>query len=125
MKLTGIKAMVGKAMAIGLVAGAVALVAPAKAQAQGFGIGVQIGNGYYDGGGRGYYEGERYERQREAWARHEAHEREEQREAWERQERHEQHERAERAEQYNRGGYGYAAPYGYNNGYAQRGYYGR
>lgn len=96
MKLTSIKAMVAKAMAVGLVAGALVLAAPQKAQAQ-VRIGVQFGYppvyayapgyaypsyppDYY--ARRDYYERLRCERerQREAWERHEAWER---REAWE------------------------------------------
>ncbi len=122
MKLSGVKAMVSKVMAVGLVAGAFALVAPVKAEAQQYGIGVQIGPSGYEQGRWNGYEGERYERQREAIERHEA---------WERQRAWEQHERWEHAREYyrgrgydrdddrrdyDRGQYGYAVP---------RGYYGR
>ena len=125
MKLSNVKAIVGKAMTIGLVAGAMALIAPARAHAQQFAIGVQFGHPYpYDAydARRDFYERERFERereamaQREAWARHEAHERHE---AWERQERWEHardFDRGEHARDFDR------APYGYD---AQRGYYGR
>ncbi len=128
MTISGVKAMVGKMIAIGLVAGAVALVAPAKAEAQHFAIGVQFGPSYHDEGRRDYYERERYERERAAIAQHEA---------WERHERWEQHERRERwerAREYGRdrgySGYGDQNGYGYNgqNGYGYNtpnGYYGR
>jgi hypothetical protein len=46
MKLANVKAMVAKVMTIGLLAGAFALVAPAKAQAQAFGFGVEVGPHY-------------------------------------------------------------------------------
>lgn len=123
MKLTGVRAMIGKVMAIGLVAGAFALVAPAKAEAQQYGPGDQIGPGYSDGGQWDGYNGGRYERRREAIA---------QQEAWQRHQAHEQHERWEHAREGGRGydrdgdrGYGqnvYPAPYGYAG---QGGYYGR
>ena len=83
MKLTSVKSMLKKGLAVGLLSGAVALAAPAKAEAQRFAVGVQFGSPYpYYGGD--YYARQRYEeycRQR-AWAQHEALERHE---AWERQ----------------------------------------
>lgn len=117
MKLSGVKSIVGKVMAIGLVAGAVALASPAKAQAQQYGIGPS----YHDADRWDGYGRSRYEREREAIARHEA---------WER------HQRWEHAREYDhdrgrgydrdRAPYGYAAPdgYGYGNN-DQRGYFGR
>jgi hypothetical protein len=87
MKLTSVKSMVMKGVTVGLVAGAVALAAPAKAQAQQFGVGVQFGSpGYGYVAPRDYYARQRYEelcRQRafaaqqayarqQAWERHEA-----------------------------------------------------
>lgn len=129
MKLSGVKAMVGKVMAISLVAGAFALAAPGKAEAQQFGLGERIGPSYNDGGRWDGYDRTRYERQREAIAQHEA---------WERHQAREQHERWEHAREYDRDGDrgydgdgdrgydrgqgGYPAPYGYA---APRGYYGR
>jgi hypothetical protein len=105
MKLTSVKSMLMKGVTVGLVAGAVALAAPAKAQAQQFAVGVQFGSpgyGYVVPGD--YYARQRYEelcRQRafeaqqayarqQAWAQHEA---------WER------HEAFERQEAYGRFGY--------------------
>ena len=85
MKLTSVKSMVIKGVTVGLVAGAVALAAPAKAQQ--FAIGVQFGSPAYGYAAPGdYYARQRYEelrRQRafaaqqayarqQAWARHEA-----------------------------------------------------
>jgi hypothetical protein len=81
-----------KGVTVGLVAGAVALAAPAKAQAQQFAVGVQFGSPVYGyDGPRDYYARQRYEelcRQRafaaqqayarqQAWAQHEAWERHE------------------------------------------------
>jgi hypothetical protein len=43
MKSTSVKAMVAKMMTVGLLAGAVAMVAPAKAQAQQFVVSAQFG----------------------------------------------------------------------------------
>jgi hypothetical protein len=85
MTLTSVKSMLMKGVTVCLVAGAVALAAPAKAQAQEFAVGVQFGSpsyGYYTGD---YYARQRYEelcRQRafeaqQAYARHEAWERHE------------------------------------------------
>ena len=112
MKLTDGKALVGKVMAIGLVAGAMAFAAPARAQAQGFAVGVQFGPAFRYDGRRDVYAQERYERERAEIARQEA---------WQRHEAFEQHERWEQREQQrdfnrDRGAYGYNAP---------RGYYGR
>jgi len=99
MKLTSVKSMVMNSLTIGLVAGAVALAAPAKAQAQQFAVGVQFGSPAYGYDvPRDYYARQRYEelcRQRafeaqQAYARHEA---------WER------HEAFERQEAYGRFGY--------------------
>src|SRR5258708_33755459 len=62
MKLTSVKSMVMKGVTVGLVAGAVALAAPAKAQAQQFAVGVQFGSpgyGYVAPGD--YYARQRYE----------------------------------------------------------------
>jgi len=72
MKLSGVKAMVGKVMTIGLVAGAFALIASTGAQAQQYGQGGQIGSPYYDGGRWDGYNRSRYAREREAMggARH-------------------------------------------------------
>ena len=79
MKLTNVKAMVVKAMTVGMLAGAFILAAPAKAQAQGFGVRVQVGYPPYR---RDYYERLRFERERrdaflrqQAWFRHQAWER--------------------------------------------------
>jgi hypothetical protein len=81
-----------KGVTVGLVAGAVALAAPAKAQAQQFAVGVQFGSPAYGYDvPRDYYARQRYEelcRQRafaaqqayarqQAWAQHEAFERQE------------------------------------------------
>ena len=83
MKLTKMKAMVAKVMAVGLAAGALALAAPQKAEAQ-VSFGVQVGYPpvYAYGPGyayppdyyarRDYYERLRIQREREAWERHEA-----------------------------------------------------
>lgn len=78
MKLTNAKSMVKKGLTVGLLAGAVALAAPAKANAEvviGVGVAPYVGyHGpiYY---GPGYYERLRIEelRRHEAWVR--AHER--------------------------------------------------
>jgi len=79
MKLTNVKAMVVKAMTVGMLAGAFILAAPVKAQAQGFGVRVQVGYPPYS---RDYYERLRFERERrdaflrqQAWLRHQALER--------------------------------------------------
>ncbi len=79
MKLTNVKAMVVKAMTVGMLAGAFILLAPAKAQAQAVGVRVQIGYPPYS---RDYYERLRFERERrdaclrqQAWFRHPAWER--------------------------------------------------
>jgi hypothetical protein len=91
----GFKAIVAKAMTVGLLAGAFVLAAPTKAQAQGFAIGVQVGGphynyvgqSYYDGGRRDYYQRERFEQERREIARQEAYQRQRQFEqhlAWQR-----------------------------------------
>jgi hypothetical protein len=79
MKLTNVKAMVVKAMTVGMLAGAFILAAPAKAQAQGFGVRVQAA---YPPSTRDYYERLRFERERrdaflrqQAWFRHQVWER--------------------------------------------------
>ena len=97
MKLSNVKAMFGKVMAAGLVAGAVALLAPAKAEAQRIGVGVQFGAPVYQGyGGYGYHGRDAYARQLQ-WERHEA---------WVR------HEEWVRAHEYRHLGYG-PRPYSY------------
>ncbi len=70
MKLTSIKSMMAKGVAVGLLTVAVALAAPAKAEAQQFAIGVQFGSPVY-----GYVApGDYYARQRyEAYCREQAH----------------------------------------------------
>jgi hypothetical protein len=97
MKLTSVKSMVMKGVTVAMVAGAVALAAPAKAQAQQFAVGVQFGSpsyGYY--APADYYARQRYEelcRQR-AFAAQQAYAREQaraQHEAWERHEAFERH----------------------------------
>jgi hypothetical protein len=95
MKLTSVKAMVAKAMTIGMLAGALVLTAPAKAQAQGFGVGVRVGYPAY--GYRGdYYEHLRWERERrDAFLRQQA---------WERQQAFLRHQAWERDHRF---GYGY------------------
>ena len=65
MKLTSVKSMVMKGVTVGLVAGAIALAAPAKAQAQQFAVGVQFGSpayapGYGYDSPRDYYARQRY-----------------------------------------------------------------
>ena len=81
MTVTNVKAMIAKGVTVVLLAGAVALAAPAKAEAQQFAVGVQFGSPYY---GNDYYARQRYEEycRQQAWARHEA---EERHEAWVRQ----------------------------------------
>jgi hypothetical protein len=79
MKLTSVKSMVRKGVTVGLVAGAVALAAPAKAQAQQFAVGLQFGSPGY-AAPADYYARQRYEalcRERafaaqQVYARHEA-----------------------------------------------------
>ncbi len=96
MKLTSVKAMVAKAMTVGMLAGAFVLATPAKAQAQQFGVGVQVGYPAY-GYSRNYYERLRFERERrDAFLRQQA---------WERQQAWLHHETWERDHRY---GYGYA-----------------
>jgi len=84
MKAT-LKAMVGKVMAAGFLAGALMLAGPAKAEAQQFVVGVQVGRpvvypDYYSR--RAYYDHLRWEEarraeiaRREAWIRHQEWER--------------------------------------------------
>src|ERR1700737_1737261 len=98
MKSTNVKAMVAKAMTIGLLAGAVVLAAPAKAQAQ-IAVGVQLGYPQYGYPQRGYYDHERQEAiaQHEAWERQQAYL---QHEAWERQQAYQRHEAEEREQAY-------------------------
>ena len=79
MKLTNVKAMVVKAMTVGMLAGAFILAAPAEAQAQGFGVRLQVGYPPYS---RDYYGRLRFERERrdaflrqQAWFRHQVWER--------------------------------------------------
>jgi hypothetical protein len=99
MKLTSVKSMVMKGVTVGLVAGAVALAAPAKAQAQQFAVGVQFGSpsyGYY--APADYYARQRYEElcRRRAFAEQQAYARQQawaQHEAWERHEAFERHDR--------------------------------
>jgi spore germination protein YaaH len=92
MKLTSVKSMVMNSLTVGLVAGAVALAAPAKAQAQQFAVGVQFGSPAYGYGvPADYYARQRYEelcRQR-AFAAQQAYARQQarvQHDAWERHE---------------------------------------
>ena len=65
---TQIKSMLKKTMAIGLVAGAVALTGTVKAEAQQWAVGVQFGApvyGYAPAYGPDYYARNRYERERQ------------------------------------------------------------
>jgi hypothetical protein len=78
MTITNVKAMVVKGVAVGLLAGAFALAAPAKAEAQQFAVGVRVGYPHYDHydyARRDFYERQRIEQERrhEEWVR--AHER--------------------------------------------------
>lgn len=93
--------MFGKVMAIGLVAGAVAAVAPAQMEAQQIAFRAQIGTPYHEEARRDFYERERFERERAEMAR---------REAWVRHERWEERERGERARFFHDDAHGYAAP---------------
>jgi hypothetical protein len=92
MKLTSVKSMMAKGVTVGLLAGAIALAAPAKAEAQQFAVGVQFGSPAYGYVAPGdYYARQRYEElcrerafaaqqayaRQQAWARHEAWERHE------------------------------------------------
>ena len=72
MKLTNVKSIVKKGVTVGLLAGAVALAAPAKANAEVV-VGIGVRAPYYNRAG--YYERLRIEeaRRHEAWVR--AHER--------------------------------------------------
>lgn len=74
MKFTSVKTMIAKGVTVGLLAGAVALAAPAKAEAQQFAVGVQVGYPHYDYVGRDYDYARRnyYERQRIEEARRHA-----------------------------------------------------
>jgi hypothetical protein len=111
MKLTNVKSMLMKGVTVGLVAGAVAVAAPAKAQAQQWAVGVQFGSpGYGYAAPADYYARQRYEElcrerafaaqqayaRQQAWAQHEA---------WERQQAWAQHEAWERQQAYGRYGY--------------------
>jgi hypothetical protein len=84
MKLTSVKSMVTKGVTVGLLAGAIALAAPAKAEAQQFAVGVQFGSPAYGYVAPGdYYARQRYEEycrqqarlQHEAWVRQQAYNR--------------------------------------------------
>ncbi len=101
MKIQGVKAMFGKVMAIGLVAVAVAAVAPAQMEAQQIAFRAQIGAPYHEETRRDSYERERLERERAEMARAEAAVRQEQWEA---------RERGERARFFHNDAHGYAAP---------------
>jgi hypothetical protein len=70
MKIANVKAMVAKGVTVGLLAGAVALAAPAKAEAQQFAVGVQVGYPHYGYIGRDHYDRWRFEQLRhEEWVR--------------------------------------------------------
>jgi hypothetical protein len=84
MKLTSVKSMMAKGVTVGLLAGAMALAAPAKAEAQQFAVGVQFGSPAYGYVAPGdYYARQRYEAycreqarlQHEAWVRQQAYNR--------------------------------------------------
>ena len=84
MKLTSVKSMMAKGVTVGLLAGAIALAAPAKAEAQQFAVGVQFGSPAYGYVAPGdYYARQRYAEycreqtrlQHEAWVRQQAHNR--------------------------------------------------
>ena len=95
MKLTSVKSMMAKGVTVGLLAGAIALAAPAKAEAQQFAVGVQFGSPAYGYVAPGdYYARQRYEEycRQQARLQHKAWERQQ---AWERQ------------HAYNRYAYGY------------------
>ncbi|RSL16382.1 hypothetical protein EDE15_1894 [Edaphobacter aggregans] len=95
MKLSNVKAIVAKAMTVGMLAGAFVLAAPTKAQAQGIGVRVQVGYPPY-GYSRDYYDRLRWERERrDAFLRQQA---------WERQQAWLRHNAWERDHRY---GYGY------------------
>jgi hypothetical protein len=75
MKLTSVKSMMAKGVTVGLLAGAIALAAPAKAEAQQFAIGVQFGSPAYGYVAPGdYYARQRYEEycRQQARLQHEA-----------------------------------------------------
>ena len=94
MKLLNAKAMVTKAMAVGMLAGAFVLATPAKAQAQEFGVRVQVGYPPY-GYSRDYHERLRWEQaRRDAFLRQQAWERQQawlRHNAWERDHRYGYH----------------------------------
>ena len=102
---TQIKSMLKKTMAIGLVAGAIALTGAVKAEAQQWAVGVQFGApvyGYAPGYGPDYYGSDYYARNRYEHARREAFER---RQAWLRQQEwiaRQRHEAREREYRYDR-----------------------
>jgi hypothetical protein len=84
MKLTSVKSMIAKGVTVGLLAGAIALAAPAKAEAQQFAVGVEFGSPAYGYVAPGdYYARQRYEEycrqqarlQHEAWVRQQAYNR--------------------------------------------------
>ena len=84
MKLTSVKSMMAKGITVGLLAGAIALAAPAKAEAQQFAVGVRFGSPAYSYvAPADYYARQRYEAycreqvrlQHEAWVRQQAWER--------------------------------------------------
>ena len=84
MKLTSVKSMMAKGVTVGLLAGAIALAAPAKAEAQQFAVGVQFGSPAYGYVAPGdYYARQRYEEycrqqarlQHDAWVRQQAYNR--------------------------------------------------
>jgi hypothetical protein len=107
MKLTSVKSMLMKGVTVGLVAGAVALAAPAKAQAQQFAVGVQFGSPGYGYSSNGdYYARQRYEElcRRRAFEAQQAYARQQ---AWAQHEAWERHEGWERQQAFGRYGYGY------------------
>jgi hypothetical protein len=113
MKLTSVKSMVMKGVTVGLVAGAIALAAPAKAQAQQFAVGVQFGTpgyGYY--GPADSYARQRYEElcRERAYAAQQAYLRQQ---AWAQHEAWEHHEARERQQAFGR--YGDGRGYGYGD----------
>jgi hypothetical protein len=75
MKIPNVKAMVAKAVTVGMVAGALMLAGPTKAQAQQFGFGVQFGGPRYVQPAPGFWARRAWEREqiarREAAIRHE------------------------------------------------------
>ena len=93
MKLTSVKSMMAKGVTVGLLAGAIALAAPAKAEAQQFAVAVQFGSPAYGYVAPGdYYARQRYEElcRERAFAAQQAYAREQaraQHEAWEHRDR--------------------------------------